>query len=72
MKVRALKNFIYDGYVRKAGEVFEAVGYSFTWLTKSGRVKSLEQTADTEDDLLVAGALPPLDEEPTKRRKRNG
>ena len=78
-KVKALRNFIYNGAVYKTGEVFDICGYSFTWLTDRGLVKTLSgepQPAEKYDDDLVvtSGGLPALDEEPPKKQKvkRNG
>lgn len=80
-KVKALRNFIYNGAVYKTGEVFDICGYSFSWLTDKGLVKTLSnkpQPAEKYDDDLVvtSGGLPALDdEEPPKSKqkvKRNG
>ena len=74
MKVKAKKNFVYEGEVHKAGEEFELVGYSFSWLTKKNFVEAVEASEPLpEDDLVVAEGLPSLEEEEnkTKRGKKN-
>lgn len=83
MKVRVKHNLIFDGRIYKTGEVLEieAVGYSFTWLTKyrnSGWVEPIDEAAKTEatepnDGLVAAEGLPSLDEETSQPKgKRNG
>jgi len=75
VKVKALRNFFYDGMAHKAGEEFELVGYSFTWLTQRkcvaniGGAKTAPELPAVEDDLVAAEGLPSLDDEPKRRKK---
>lgn len=78
-KVKALRNFFYDGMAYKAGEEFELVGYSFTWLTekkcvaevsgKQTKARTAPELPAVEDDLVVTDGLPSLDDEPKRRKK---
>lgn len=72
MKIKVKHNLIYDGRVYKKGEIIEvnALGYSFTWLTKNGWVEELTPLP-VEDDLVAVEGLPALDEEPRKKGRKN-
>lgn len=72
MKVKAKIGFIHEGEVHKSGEVFDALGYAFTWLTEQGFVEPVD--AKPKDDLLLSkppAELPPLDETPKKGKKND-
>lgn len=77
-KVKATRNFLYGGIAYKKNEVFEVVGYAFTWLAKNKCVEKIDDGAKTapdlpaaDDDLIATEGLPALDEVP-KRGKKNG
>lgn len=73
MTVEAKVGFIYDGVVRKQGEIFDAVGYAFTWLTDQGWVDPAgvnPAPPEPKDDLLATTeGLPPLEPTPKKGKK---
>lgn len=77
MKIKLKRGLIYNGVMYKAGETLELdgeLGYSFSWLKSGGFVDDAQEVNPTEeldDGLLAADGLPPLDEEPNKRRKKN-